>query len=201
MAMAHAEPMKFTLLGTTAVLAEGEIAEDTPAQFLAFMKAHAGVVMVRLDSTGGSIRSALELGRAIRKLNLSTYVGGAYSDTSKLTVESLTNYGECDSACVWTFAGGVDRIFDPLGGTLSVHQFYFEKDPKSSEAENASAAQYAMVAIGAYLDEMGVGREALDLATVAGTELRAMPALMAEQLKLVTVLVPSSGFPKKGGTK
>ena len=58
------------------VFASGMITADTPRRFEAFAREHdlAGATMV-FDSDGGSVRGALGLGRAIRKLGLDTTVG------------------------------------------------------------------------------------------------------------------------------
>ena len=84
---------KFRVLGNGTIAAQGEIMEDTPAQFVQFVSVHPNANLVWLDSVGGNIVSALAiaanivstlaLGLSIRKLNLSTYVGG-------LTAESVT---------------------------------------------------------------------------------------------------------------
>ena len=58
------------------VSAVGIITEDTPRDFEKFAKEHDlhGATLV-LDSEGGSVLSALALGRAIRRLDMTTAVG------------------------------------------------------------------------------------------------------------------------------
>jgi len=180
---ANAAAMKFSVLGNGTIAAQGEIMEDTPAQFVQFVSVHPNANLVWLDSVGGNIFGALALGLSIRRLNLSTYVGGLYKD-GELTAESITDYGECDSACVWAFAGGVKRVFDPMGGVIAVHQFDFEKPVGSAVLDDMSSAQYGMTAIGLYLDEMGVGRGVLDYATIVGSQLHALPAFAVKQFNL-----------------
>ena len=79
--------------------------EDTPAQFVQFVSVHPNANLVWLDSVGGNIVSALVvagnivstlvLGLSIRKLNLSTYVGG-------LTAESVTELIAIIAAMLYT---------------------------------------------------------------------------------------------------
>src|SRR6516162_10071254 len=58
------------------IAASGMITAETPRQFLAFMRDNpAQGATVVLESDGGSVLGALELGRAIRRLGFSTTVG------------------------------------------------------------------------------------------------------------------------------
>jgi len=58
------------------IAASGMITAETPRQFLAYMRDNpAQGATVVLESDGGSVLGALELGRAIRRLGLATTVG------------------------------------------------------------------------------------------------------------------------------
>ena len=102
---ANAAAMKFSVLGNGTIAAQGEIMEDTPAQFVQFVSVHSNANLVWLDSVGGNIVSALVvagnivstlvLGLSIRKLNLSTYMGG-------LTAESVTELIAIIAAMLYT---------------------------------------------------------------------------------------------------
>jgi ATP-dependent protease ClpP protease subunit len=104
---------------------EGEI---TQADVLALTKAIAtinkkslnrpclsGKIIVKLNSTGGDIRSAIQLGRIMRK------------NEAHILVRSGN---ECSSACVFVFAGGVRRIV-PIPNSkfdatrIGIHRPYF----------------------------------------------------------------------------
>jgi hypothetical protein len=196
---ALAGDMKFTMMEKSMANASGDIVEATPERFAAFLQAHPGLQALRLDSVGGSITAALELGRAIRKAKLGTYVGGTYGGKD-MTAENLVDYGECASACVWAFAGGAFRAFDALGAAIEVHQFYFDPGAQGSAAEKTSSAQVMMATIGMYLDEMGVDRKILDIAAMVGPEPRALPGYMVENLRLGIAFLDEDVFKKvKGG--
>jgi hypothetical protein len=94
---------------------------------------------VFVDSPGGDVAAALELGRLIRQRGLSTYVGRQAA--SKVAnwptgVEPLEAPGECYSACTFVYLGGVFR-FIIEGSSFGVHRFAFI-DPNDS---NSDAAQ------------------------------------------------------------
>jgi hypothetical protein len=99
---------------------------------------------VYISSLGGSLKAALALGRSIRRHQLNTMVG-----SNKI----------CASACVWAFAGGVNRT---AAGVLAVHQFYSPKGQDIGESDT----QEEVATVGEYLDEMGVSRTVLDVASL-----------------------------------
>jgi hypothetical protein len=170
----------------TYILAQGGITQESPANLeglIGQMRAEgtslAGIP-VFLDSPGGRVRAGVELGRLIRRYGLTTYVGGPYDeDTSGPEPVRLVDHGECLSACVWVFAGGVTRTYrEP--GVIGVHQFYgVEKEHAESEA------QTTMVYLGQYLEQMGVDRKLLDLgATVPSSEMRTVTLAQAQGWRL-----------------
>jgi hypothetical protein len=184
----NAAPMQFYLAASSGTMSGvGEIDETTVSRFRSFLATHAdsNIKRIILNSDGGSILYAMELGRAIRKAGLNTYVGGRYkSTTAGFTAENLESYGECYSACVYAFAGGVIRFFDANGGALGIHQFSSPEQNKSPGAESMTA-QYLMALLGKYLDEMGVSRGLLDWAAMTdpGT-MQPVPRGMAQRFRL-----------------
>lgn len=66
----------------------------------------------------------------------------------------------CFSACAYAFMGGSDRRV-LKDGALGVHQFY----GRSGEIDEGSS-QAVVAPIGLYLDEMGISRHLLDVASV-----------------------------------
>ena len=93
-----------------------------------------------LHSPGGSVTDAVELGRALRDLNIDTRI--ATGDV-------------CLSACPYIFVGGVERAVD-RDGSLGVHQHYFGENtvlPAFLAIEDVQRGQGQVMT---YLDEMGV---------------------------------------------
>jgi hypothetical protein len=152
---AYEQEMDFYLpsYGVQVIYALGEITPNTPARFEAFEAAHPewrGGVLV-LDSPGGNLYASLQLGDAIRRGGWSTLVGMQYGQP----VTKITTMAACASACVYTFAGGVNR-FVLTDNVLGVHQFF---GPGGS-----ATAQQTVVMINLYLDRMGVSRALQDVA-------------------------------------
>lgn len=121
------------------IAADGDIADSTPAQFRKVLK-QAGTLKlpVLINSPGGSVNAALEIGGMLRKAGLAvavaetSYVGCAPGDkTCQLPKESKGIYsgraapwvGHCASACPLILAGGVARYAGP-GTYVGVHQFH-----------------------------------------------------------------------------
>lgn len=75
----------------------GSIEMSDAASFVAFMRAHPDVRVLRLDSLGGSVPGAIDLGKAVRRARLTTMV-----DASR---------DICDSACTMIFAAGLRRHY------------------------------------------------------------------------------------------
>jgi len=121
------------------VTASGMITSDTPRQFLAFMKDNPpqdGVVV--LDSDGGSVLGALEFGRAIRRLGLSTTVGRVIEHRTKsgARFREINPRVDCQSMCTFVLLGGVKRSV-PADARVLVHQIWL-----GDRREDAVAASY-----------------------------------------------------------
>ncbi len=88
------------------ISAEGQISDQTPALFRAFVAEHYNSgnlhAVVLLDSYGGKVLAAMELGRLFRQ------VGAA------VIVEQVgAAGGRCFSACVYALMGGKKRVIPP----------------------------------------------------------------------------------------
>lgn len=152
------------------IMAAGVIDRDTPARFAAFLNGarRAGgflppTATVCFDSPGGDLQGGLELGRAIRKLGFGTCLAPAYFRVTSLaagTDEVFARDVICASACAFAFAGGVTREVEP-NSKYGVHQFFGARAPIGD-----SSTQITMVALAQYLEEMGVSRALLDLASL-----------------------------------
>ena len=98
---------------------------------------------ILLSSPGGNVDTALALGRTIRAHGFDTAVG-------RLAADGGIAPSYCASACVFVYAGGVDRR-DIVGSRLGVHRFTM------SEGDgDVAEAQRMMGVILGYLDDMGI---------------------------------------------
>ncbi len=188
------EAMQFRMAGSggnclacTWIAAEGVIVPGTAQKFSDFISrtetAGSGL-FVHLNSVGGDVVEAMELGRRIRSNNLNTAVSQTIgqirsSDDPKFdkyvteypTTEDKTK-PKCLSACALAFAGGYlrlaeEKVSDPiyLGfgsiGPLGVHQFYAPEAWEKPEAHTSTAIdrlldQAIVSQISGYLEEMSI---------------------------------------------
>jgi hypothetical protein len=178
-------PMTFALLnegpadacGTKCrqlIAASGMITADTPRQFLAFMRDNpAHDATVALESDGGSVLGALELGRAIRRLALSTTVGRVIDRRPKNGAKEGARYGEfnsrvdCQSMCTFVLLAGVKRSV-PLDAQVLVHQIWLGDRREDAVAANYTAEDLVVVqrdigSIVQYTVEMGGDTELVQL--------------------------------------
>ncbi|PJI84945.1 hypothetical protein BC777_2939 [Yoonia maricola] len=95
---------------------------------------------VRLDSPGGSVSDALEIGRVLRQLEVATQIAD----------ESV-----CLSACPYIFVGGVQRSTD-TGARLGVHQHSFGESTILPAFLATQDIQSGQAEVLAHLDEMGI---------------------------------------------
>ena len=120
--------------------------------------------LVLFNSPGGNVASAMEYGRMIRQLGLST-----------LQVKDH----ECASACSLAFLGGVERYAEP--GSIGVHRASFTDEVESKEA--VAAIQELTAEVIGYLTEMEVDPTLLQISlTVDNADIRYLTA--AEMLDL-----------------
>jgi hypothetical protein len=141
-----------------------------------------------LHSAGGSVLGAIELGRLIRSHNLEVGVSRtlpaecAHGSQDDKACETLKRSGRdliseldssrstCNSACVYTLAGGVVRSVPP-GVRLGVHAigFDFRKTPVRGPAL-AAATRSANARIVDYLHDMGIPKALFDAANAVPNE-------------------------------
>ena len=116
------------------------ITADASRQFLAFMRDNPvqGATVV-LESDGGSVLGALELGRAIRRLGLSTTVGRVMERRPKAGAKygEINSRVDCQSMCTFVLLAGVKRTV-PLDAQVLVHQIWL-----GDRREDAVAASYS----------------------------------------------------------
>lgn len=169
---AAASPMEFEILMGTdkcqecvVVSAVGEISNDTPTLFEAFIQEH-GVVSnndttVVLNSPGGSLMGGLKMGEIIRANGLSTHIahvetvpGGGY----------ILSEGSCASACAYAYLGGQRRSIE-LQSKYGVHQISTTSDTTVSLSQAVRTTQDIISAISEYIERMGASPEIATIAT------------------------------------
>ena len=102
--------------------------------------ARSGAEVVTLDSPGGSVADALEIGRAVREVGAATRLGEG--DT-------------CLSACPYIFVGGVTRSVAD-GARLGVHQHRFGESAVLPAFLAVEDMQRGQAEVLAHLDAMGI---------------------------------------------
>jgi len=129
------------VLGGRAALLEGAIvAGDAERIAKQFANLDPAPDKVFLNSPGGSVQDALELGRYLRGEGLAT---------------ALREGDICYSACPYLLAGGTSRTV-PDSGSVGVHQHYFGQStilPAFVAVEDIQRGQGEVMR---YLDEMGI---------------------------------------------
>jgi hypothetical protein len=156
------------------IAASGMITAETPRQFLAYMRDNpAQGATVVLESDGGSVLGALELGRAIRRLGLATTVGRVVERRPKGGVKfgELNSRVDCQSMCAFVVLGGVTRSV-PLEAQVLVHQIWLGDRREDAVAANYSAEDLVVVqrdigSIVQYTVEMGGDIELVQLSLKA----------------------------------
>jgi hypothetical protein len=166
------------------VYVDGEIDGDAGKRLDAFIEAE-GVPYtstVILNSPGGSLVGGMELGRVIRKHNLSTNVG-----VQKVDGTGARSYepGVCMSACTLAYLGGRFRFLSG-GSRYGVHRFYFS----TSIVQEADVAQVLSAMVVNYLKEMDIDTELFALTTTAGRTEIVEPT----RPKLEALRVVNNGF-------
>jgi hypothetical protein len=139
---ATAQPMTFELVGGGRLIATGTITPGILQSFAAETERHGEYIKtVVLNSPGGSVAEALEMGRLIREKRFATEVeAGKY----------------CVSSCPLVFAGGVDRRADDKA-TIGVHQVTAVRSAANGPPrDEMSVAQNISARCQRYLGDMGV---------------------------------------------
>jgi hypothetical protein len=189
-------PMRFTLYADgssetcasacrSLIAASGMITADTARQFSAFVRDNALQVQVSrelggqqagqpgatvvLESDGGSVLGALDLGRTIRRFGFATTVGRVVERRTT----AFMKYGEtiaradCQSMCTFVLLAGVQRRVPPEARVL-VHQIWLGDRREDAVASNYTAEDLVVVQrdIGSILQytlEMGGDPELVEL--------------------------------------
>lgn len=129
------------------ILAEGQIENSTPDEFLNFLRENSNNsdlhVVVLLNSSGGYVVAATELGQIFRRVGAATVVAR-----------------QCLSACVYAFMGGVKRVA-PRGTQLGIHRMYANADEPGSKVYDDGSMQRMLIR---YAQSMGVSSDLIRFA-------------------------------------
>jgi hypothetical protein len=171
------------------ILSEGTIEPDSHRKFAAFMADKSNHLHelppkpdVCFNSFGGDLAGAIQLGQQIRKLGFDTCLAPQYTRVipgSGVDQEVFVGNVICASACAFALVGGVNRFIES-DSRYGIHQFYGTRGDIGD-----SATQVTVVALAAYLEEMGVSRSLLDAASLVPS--REMYWLSAEELRQLRV--------------
>jgi hypothetical protein len=153
------------------ISAAGPVTDRTPQDFETFQEQRdvRGSTLV-LDSEGGSVVDTIALGRAIRRLDITTSVGktvlGAAPDGS--VTATLSGAASCESMCAFVLLAGARRYVPPEARIL-VHQIWLAKKRERAEAASYTADEIVLVErdigrLAGYTIEMGGGIELLEAA-------------------------------------
>jgi len=171
-AKAEAEEMSFRVVSVGAraecgsacpevIAAEGEISDATPDAFRGFIADHAsaGTIhsIVLLNSYGGKVVAAMELGKIFRQIGAAVIVAAPGAEGQ--------SGGRCFSACVYALMGGKKRVVPPES-EVGVHRMVayaagdgFDSTP-SIRLDNGSVA----AVLSRYCAAMGVNPAVISLA-------------------------------------
>lgn len=156
--------------GATLILIDGEFElKDDPVE-LAKMVLSSNAKVVTFNSNGGNVHAAIQFGRAIRRLGLST-----------IQIRSA----QCASACALAFVGGVNRDAEP--GAIGVHRSSFSEDAGLDGQSAVAAIQAVTAEILTYLVEMGVDPKLLQLSlTTDSSDMRYLTSSEMAQLHVTS---------------
>jgi hypothetical protein len=176
---ARSAPMQFLLRQESGACADkcrawvsatGMIKADTVRDFEALAAKHdlRGMMLV-LNSEGGSVHGALSLGRAVRKLGMTTSVGRTVEAAAKSGSEAtLLPRADCESMCAFVLLGGTKRMV-PAEARVRVHQIWLGDRRDDATAATYSAEDLVLVQrdigkLAQYTIEMGGSVELLEVA-------------------------------------
>jgi hypothetical protein len=127
--------------GLSGLLLSGGIVPGDGARFIAHLDNMGEVpAIISLHSPGGSVTDALEIGRHLRSLGITTRVEPGAA---------------CFSACPYVLAGGAERRVSRQA-MVGVHQHYFGESTVLPAFLAVEDIQRGQADVMAYLDQMGV---------------------------------------------
>jgi hypothetical protein len=137
---------------------------------------HITHAVVYLNSPGGSLVTAMQLGRVLREHAFDTRVGTRTMDVTRATA------GTCHSACPFILAGGVQRSLEQ-GSAVGLHRAE-NRVPLDDEDAFQHVVRTQVVE---YLAEMGVRADVADIMdAIPHDRIRDLTVDEALQLNLLT---------------
>lgn len=148
---ANAGEMRFSLVSVgnahycgahcpAVIMADGEITDSTPYDFMNFVRENIGHrdlhSVILLDSPGGKVVAAMQLGRIWRRLGATAVV--ARPEPGR---RSRFLAASCESACVYALIGARKRVVPP-GSVVGVHRMFFYDDNSGPMNEGASGRRH-----------------------------------------------------------
>jgi hypothetical protein len=107
---------------------------------------------ILFNSIDGDLNSGIRLGQALRKKRFNARIG-----RTKLNKTTLTEVdGQCYSACVLAFSGGVNRRIDP-NDQLGIYALR-----SNAKTVNENEMRAAVGGLGLYFEQMGIDRRLVD---------------------------------------
>lgn len=138
-----------------------------------------------IDSTGGDVDAAMNIGRLIRENWLSTSIGMCLLDHGSATQYLIPREhvpGQCLSAATLVFLGGRLRYF-PQGSRFGVHQFSF----KNPSPNDVGKSQILSAKIARYVFDMEISPDFLELAaSIDGQRIEYIEEKTLRAMKVVT---------------
>ncbi|MET0867406.1 MAG: hypothetical protein ABWY35_04845, partial [Pseudorhodoplanes sp.] len=154
------------------ISATGMIRAETGRDFETFAaKNNLRGSTIALNSEGGSVHGAIALGRAIRKLDMTTTVGrtidGPGGPEAAARNASLLPRADCESMCAFVLLAGARRVV-PNEARVRVHQIWLGDRRDDAAAASYSAEDLVLVQrdigkLAMYTIEMGGTAELLEL--------------------------------------
>ena len=157
----------------TWISATGVITEDTARAFEAFARSNNNVRGARLvlDSEGGSVLSAMALGRAIRNFEMTTTVGRTTllpPEGNNAPRATISHNASCESMCAFILLAGTRR-YVPTEARVLVHQIWLGAKSKRARETSYTADELQLVQrdvgrLVRYTAEMGGSMELIETA-------------------------------------
>jgi hypothetical protein len=146
------------------ISAEGEITNDTPRAFLAFVAHNLDDGRMRsvvfLHSPGGGVAASMRLGEIFRKMKVLAIV--ARMLPARGATMPLAD-ARCFSACVYALMGAKKRVVPP-SSLVGIHRMFFydySRDPLTGEetARRTLGTKDFVAKLSDYARSMGVSRD------------------------------------------
>jgi hypothetical protein len=151
------------------IAADGEINNETAGDFLSFLADHLRDrdlrPVVLLQSPGGTVVGAMQLGTVFRKLGAAVIVAAPSGDDRPREVR--LSPGVCLSACVYAFFGGKKRVVPPAS-RLGIHRMVINepvRDPSGEvNVQRVFGSEELVAALSGYTKSMGVDPRVIQFA-------------------------------------